>query len=55
MTAFGGIDSKMTNNLLLPTQQSDIVCGPTWDYQPPFAWTKQWAKSGIFFLFLTFH
>jgi len=46
--AFGAIDCKVTDNTLLPQQKSDIVTGPTWDDQPPFAWTNQWttAKAG---------
>jgi len=43
MTAFGGIDSKITDNLLVPKLVSTSVTGPTWDSQPPFAWTRQWS------------
>eukprot|EP01123_Difflugia_compressa_P005486 TRINITY_DN172_c0_g1_i5.p1 TRINITY_DN172_c0_g1~~TRINITY_DN172_c0_g1_i5.p1 ORF type:complete len:523 (+),score=92.62 TRINITY_DN172_c0_g1_i5:74-1642(+) len=41
-SAFGGIDSKITSNILASKQQAWVVSGPTWDSQPPFAWTKQW-------------
>jgi len=44
MNAFGGIDSKITDNTLVPQFNTIAVCGPTWDDQPPFAWTGQWAK-----------
>lgn len=47
-SAFGAIDCKVTDNLLLPLQQSEIVCGPTWDDQPPFAWTRQWNSTPHF-------
>jgi hypothetical protein len=42
--AFGGIDSKITNNLLIKQMAAWAVCGPTWDNQPVFAWTKTWAS-----------
>jgi len=40
--AFGGIDNKLTTSAMSPTRASMAVCGPTWDAQPPFAWTEQW-------------
>jgi len=40
--AFGGIDAKATNNVLLKNYISSSVNGPTWDSQPPFAWNSQW-------------
>jgi hypothetical protein len=43
--AFGGIDSKITDNDLIKTQSAWAVSGPTWDNQPPFAWTSTWAKK----------
>lgn len=43
-SAFGGIDSKITNNLLAPSRTAAAVAGPTWDSQAPFAWTNQWAN-----------
>jgi len=42
-TAFGAIDSKITNHEMVPKLENIAVSGPTWDSQPPFAWTQQWA------------
>jgi len=44
-SAFGGTDSKITDNTLIRTQSAWAVSGPTWDNQPPFAWTNTWAKQ----------
>jgi len=41
-SAFGGIDSKITDNTLVENYLVWAVNGPTWDSQPPFAWTKTW-------------
>jgi len=40
--AFGGIDNKLTTSAMSPQREALAVCGPTWDAQPPFAWTEQW-------------
>jgi len=40
--AFGGIDSKITDHVLVSNMEAHVVAGPTWDSQPPFAWTRQW-------------
>jgi len=40
--AFGGIDCKVTDNKMVKRLESSAVSGPTWDSQPPFAWTHQW-------------
>jgi len=37
---FGAIDAKITQDDLYMTAHA--VSGPSWDSQPPFAWTKQW-------------
>jgi hypothetical protein len=47
-SAFGGIDSKMTDNTMIKTQSAWAVSGPTWDNQPPFAWTPTWANRPNF-------
>jgi len=41
-SAFGATDSKITDEKLSRSMSSTAVCGPTWDSQPPFAWTRQW-------------
>jgi len=41
-SAFGGIDAKITSNEISGSLQAWAVNGPTWDSQPPFAWTKEW-------------
>jgi len=41
-SAFGAIDCKLTDNLMAPSLTSLAVSGPTWESQPPFAWTNQW-------------
>eukprot|EP01124_Arcella_intermedia_P007924 TRINITY_DN1490_c0_g1_i1.p1 TRINITY_DN1490_c0_g1~~TRINITY_DN1490_c0_g1_i1.p1 ORF type:complete len:540 (+),score=100.73 TRINITY_DN1490_c0_g1_i1:93-1622(+) len=41
-SAFGAIDSKVTDASLVKDLKSWIVSGPAWDSQPPFAWTNQW-------------
>jgi hypothetical protein len=46
--AFGGIDSKITDNNMIKTQSAWAVSGPTWDNQPPFAWTSTWANRPNF-------
>jgi hypothetical protein len=43
VAAFGAIDCKVGSSEWIPLRQSLIVAGPTWDTQPPFAWTKRWA------------
>jgi len=50
-SAFGAIDTKVTDEILMKTTMtsSEIICGPTWDSQPPFAWTSQWANAGPHF------
>jgi len=40
-SAFGAIDAKIAEAGVKIT--SHAVSGPTWDYQLPFAWTKQWS------------
>jgi len=40
---FGGLDSKITDDTMMKSLSSVAVSGPTWDSQPPFAWTKQWT------------
>jgi len=42
VAAFGGIDSKITDQNLISQFQAWAVSGPAWDSQPPFAWTNQW-------------
>lgn len=44
MNAFGAIDSKITNNILIKDLTAWVISGPTWDSQPPFAWTNAWAN-----------
>jgi len=39
---FGATDSKITSNQLSAARATIAVAGPTWDSQPPFAWTRQW-------------
>jgi len=39
---FGAIDCKITDQTLAPKLTSLAVSGPTWDSQPPFAWTNEW-------------
>ncbi|PRP75486.1 hypothetical protein PROFUN_10664 [Planoprotostelium fungivorum] len=41
-SAFGAIDGKIA--VAGEGMRAHIVSGPTWDYQPPFAWTKQWEN-----------
>lgn len=41
-SAFGGIDSKITDNILIQNHTCWAVNGPSWDNQPPFAWTDTW-------------
>eukprot|EP01119_Soliformovum_irregulare_P003724 TRINITY_DN1475_c0_g1_i1.p1 TRINITY_DN1475_c0_g1~~TRINITY_DN1475_c0_g1_i1.p1 ORF type:complete len:533 (+),score=102.06 TRINITY_DN1475_c0_g1_i1:202-1599(+) len=43
-SAFGGIDCKMTDNTKISTLQTQAVSGPSWESQPPFAWTEEWAS-----------
>jgi len=43
-SAFGAIDAKITDNKLIKTMSTHAICGPTWDSQPPFAWTEQWSS-----------
>jgi hypothetical protein len=40
--AFGGTDAKVTNEELINQLATSAVSGPTWDDQPPFAWTGRW-------------
>jgi len=42
--AFGAIDSKITDNTLIQKLQAWAISGPTWDAQPPFAWTNAWEN-----------
>jgi len=42
---FGGIDCKTTDNIMQATQSALAVAGPTWQSQPPFAWTQEWPTS----------
>lgn len=44
-SAFGGLDSKVTDNTMLKEFLAHAVCGPTWDDQPPFAWNMKWASD----------
>jgi len=44
-SAFGAIDGKITSNELSTTLSADIISGPSWDSQPPFAWTRQWKNK----------
>jgi len=44
-SAFGGIDCKVTNSKMTPQLHSKAVSGPTWDNQPPFAWTDTWVQT----------
>eukprot|EP01117_Protostelium_nocturnum_P000225 TRINITY_DN1029_c0_g2_i1.p1 TRINITY_DN1029_c0_g2~~TRINITY_DN1029_c0_g2_i1.p1 ORF type:complete len:521 (+),score=170.99 TRINITY_DN1029_c0_g2_i1:68-1630(+) len=39
---FGAIDAKISSYSMAKTLTSEIVSGPSWDYQPPFAWTERW-------------
>jgi hypothetical protein len=41
---FGAIDSKITDEQMVLNMEALAVSGPTWDSQPPFAWTKQWKS-----------
>jgi len=41
-SAFGAIDGKMTDSDKSKRMESKAISGPTWDSQPPFAWTEQW-------------
>jgi len=43
-SAFGGIDSKVTNNIMSRSRTCEAVSGPTWDSQAPFSWTNQWPN-----------
>eukprot|EP01013_Petalomonas_cantuscygni_P043688 TRINITY_DN8386_c0_g1_i1.p1 TRINITY_DN8386_c0_g1~~TRINITY_DN8386_c0_g1_i1.p1 ORF type:complete len:316 (+),score=77.91 TRINITY_DN8386_c0_g1_i1:113-1060(+) len=43
--AFGAVDAKMVSAELVRGGVVDAVCGPTWDAQPPFAWTEQWSDT----------
>jgi len=53
-SAFGALDSKITNQAMVPKMENIAVAGPTWDSQPPFAWTEQWVgvphwgQAGVF-------
>jgi hypothetical protein len=41
--AFGAIDCKITDNTIVSKMETKAVSGPTWQSQPPFAWTAQWS------------
>jgi hypothetical protein len=41
---FGAIDCKITDNTLIQNYNAYAVSSPTWDSQPPFAWTNTWAS-----------
>jgi len=43
--AFGAMDTKITDNKLSGSMESLSISGPTWDSQPPFAWTNQWQYT----------
>jgi len=45
--AFGATDAKITTNTMVPSRVAVVVAGPTWDAQPPFAWTKQWTPTNV--------
>jgi hypothetical protein len=47
--AYGGIDNKLTTNKWSASRRAEIVCGPTWDSQPPFAWTEQWSSTNLYY------
>jgi len=42
-SAFGATDAKITDNIMITSLQTLAVNGPTWDSQPPFAWTREWS------------
>jgi len=42
--AFGAIDCKVTDSTLVKKLESEAVSGPTWESQPPFAWTNEWKN-----------
>jgi len=44
LAAFGAIDGKATDNTLVNQLETTAVSGPSWDSQPPFAWTEQWQS-----------
>jgi len=48
LAAFGGIDSKITNEKIVSNFEAFVIGGPTWDSQPPFAWTQQWKHVPSF-------
>jgi len=41
--AFGAIDAKISDEDKVPKLETKAISGPTWDNQPPFAWTNEWA------------
>jgi len=41
-SAFGGVDSKITEASISNVMKTLAVSGPTWDAQAVFAWTNQW-------------
>jgi len=43
MEAFGAIDAKLTEASLAAEGRAEVVSGPTWDSQPPFAWNDAWS------------
>jgi len=43
-SAFGGIDAKISDDKMVPQLETKAISGPTWDSQPPFAWTQQWNQ-----------
>eukprot|EP01117_Protostelium_nocturnum_P005086 TRINITY_DN183_c0_g1_i1.p1 TRINITY_DN183_c0_g1~~TRINITY_DN183_c0_g1_i1.p1 ORF type:complete len:521 (-),score=165.39 TRINITY_DN183_c0_g1_i1:104-1666(-) len=45
---YGALDCKLTSNELSGNMTSEIIGGPTWDDQPPFAWTEQWKDTPHF-------
>lgn len=47
-SAFGGIDCKITDNIRSADMIAEAVSGPTWEFQPPFAWTNQWTSVPSF-------
>jgi len=40
--AFGAIDCKITDSKMASRMETTAICGPSWESQPPFAWTAQW-------------
>ena len=43
-SAFGAIDGKVVDDVLMASLTTIAVAGPSWQDQPPFAWTTTWAN-----------